>query len=184
MKIPKLDLDLVRYPNFQQLSLTRRLTNLSLWVAVAVVGRVLVSGVPNVQPVTDMVILAVPLFGLSGGLIVATLIMLLSNLILGMGSWTLGQILAYGAVVLISYLLMKLGLFKYPLAVLAWSLVAGYCYGLIVSYMMLILFGLGMPFWTYYLAGLPYDTGHALGNLAFMLILVPICQRLIREKIL
>lgn len=169
---------------FKALPLVHRLSILSLWSATAIVGRVLCSGLPNVQPVTVMIILATPLFGLGNGILVALLIMLHSNILLGFGLWTVAQILSYALIVLITGFLERFFTQRWPWLEVLWAGLAGYLYGFIISLLMLFVFGLKTPFWPYYLNGLPFDTLHALGNIGFMLVLRPVVRRLLKERLL
>lgn len=135
-----------------------------------VVGRTLFAAVPNVQPVTAMIILISLWMSPLDGAIVAVLTMLLSNLLLGFGLWTVPQIVAYLAIVGLTWLLSPI-LRRSPLLLGAlFAAAMGFFYGFIVSLVQAPFLGIS-AFWAYYLGGIPFDIYHALGNLGFYVIL-------------
>ena len=105
------------------------------------------------------------------GFALAILTMIISNIFLGFGIWTIPQILAYGGCVLTILLFKKLT----PLTKWFWlqlALVAflGIEYGILVDLGMTI-FG-GLPAFIAYWAGsILFDTYHAIGNVVFYLLL-------------
>jgi energy-coupling factor transport system substrate-specific component len=160
----------------QVTSLTRKIALISLLAALSIVGRVYMTAIPNVQPSTVIIIIAGLVFGVRFGLALALLTAIGSDFVLGFGFFTGMQILAWGAVGLISGLLSHVRK-KVPLMVMAvYAGLCGYLFGFIVSLNVLI--G-GVPsFITYWLMGLPFDTYHAVGNFFFYLILSPLLIRL------
>ena len=149
---------------------TYKLTLLAIFAAVAVVGRVLFVFIPNVQPVTAMVIITGVLLGPLSGLIIAILATFLSNMVLGLGLWAIWQITSWGFIGIIAGIMGKY-IKNIPLYVLlAFGLFSGYLYGFMIS---LTSYQVTGKFWPYYLAGLPFDTNHAIGNFVFILLLYP-----------
>lgn len=59
------------------------------------------------------------------------------------------------------------------------SFLAAYIYGLIVN---LGTFTYAGNFIAYYLAGIPFDSMHAIGNVGFMLVLYPILTKLLKKQ--
>ena len=82
----------------------RRLESGSDWILLlmlgvfAVSGRVLMDPIPNVQPVTVIVLLAGIHYGAPRAIALATAVTLCSNLILGHGLWSLYQAVGWSAV--------------------------------------------------------------------------------------
>lgn len=149
---------------------TYKLTLLALLAALGVIGRVVLSFIPNVQPITTIIIIAGIMIGPLGALLLALLTTFLSNMILGMGVWTIWQIVSWGIIGLISGLVGKV-FRKVPFYItILLAAVSGYLYGMIISLTTYQITGL---FWPYYLAGLPFDTNHAIGNVVFMILLYP-----------
>lgn len=148
----------------------QQLTIIAMFIALGVVLRLAkIVPIPNVQPVTDMLMIITMYLPLSSSLIIAIGIMLISNIILGFGIWTLGQICAYTFCILLVFGLNKLTpLKKHKSYQLILAFMLGYLYGLIVS-LSLQIFGGWAAFITYWISGLPFDTYHALGNIGFYL---------------
>lgn len=149
---------------------TYKLTLLAIFAAVAVVGRVIFVFIPNVQPVTAMVIITGILLGPMAGIIIAILATFLSNMLLGMGLWAVWQIVTWGLIGFIAGLIGKFFSNVSIIFLLIFGVFAGYLYGFVIS---LTTYQVTGKFWPYYLAGLPFDTNHAIGNFVFILLLYP-----------
>lgn len=148
-----------------------KLTLLAFLAALAVVGRIMLSSIPNVQPVTSVIIISGIFLGPVAGIILAFLITFLSNMVLGTGLWTIWQIISWGLIGVISGILGK-AMKKIPFyVILILAVFSGYLYGFIVSLTNYQITGHG--FLAYYVAGLPFDTYHAIGNAVIMLLLYP-----------
>lgn len=159
----------------------KTLALLAVLSALAVAGRILFVFIPNVQPVTSLVIMLTLVAGLRFGALFATLTLMLSNLILGMGFWTIGQILGFLVIVLLTGFFIRPFQNKLPLVWLAlFSGFCGFVYGFIQALFIAPLYGFSY-FWAYYLAGLSFDALHAIGNIAFYLVLAPILLPLLRR---
>ncbi|RLK62741.1 ECF transporter S component [Atopobacter sp. AH10] len=158
----------------------RRIAQLALLTSAAVVGRWLFAFVPNVQPVTSMVIFISLIYGMCDGALVGMLTMLVSNLFLGMGWWTIPQMLAYALIAVLSALWGKTALKNKRIMSAIWAAAMGYFYGIIVTLAQILHLGLANG-WIYYLNGLSFDTYHALGNVAFYLLLLPIFPNLLQR---
>lgn len=151
---------------------TKKLALLAILTAMCVALRIFkIIPVPNVQPVTDILMIVTLNIGLGFGFALAILTMVVSNIYLGFGIWTVSQILAFGGCMLTVSLLAKFTPLKKHLALqLILATFLGWEYGFIVDFGMTI-FG-GIPAFLAYLAGsLTFDTYHAIGNLIFYPIL-------------
>ena len=79
----------------------RQIALLAMLTAMCVVLRIFkIIPIPNVQPVTDILMIVTLYLGIGSGITLAALTMLLSNIYLGFGIWTIPQILAYAGCVL------------------------------------------------------------------------------------
>lgn len=164
-----------------------RLTILALLTALCHIGRIAFQFLPNVQPVTTIIILITLTMGMADGIFVSATSMILSNILLGMGPWTIYQILSYMIVVLV------VGSLKKPYAQLKrrkhlrrgiFALVsggAGLLYGFVISIMSAQLFSV-VNFWAYYIQGLSFDLMHMLGNIIFFLLLEPVLGPIIQKR--
>lgn len=158
-----------------------RIAVLAMMVALCHVGRIMFQFLPNVQPVTVIVLLITLSFGVKDGLIVGVLSIIVSNLTLGMGIWTIAQVASYAVLVLLTGLFIpfqKKDWFDSVFVVYVG--LSGYLYGLIISVIQAPFFGIH-KLWPYYLAGIPFDSLHAIGNVGFYLILTPVLLPLIER---
>jgi len=149
---------------------TYKLTLLAMLAAIAIIGRIAVSTIPNVQPVTDIVIITGLFLGAVPAMMLAFVIVFVSNAVLGMGIWSVWQVVCWGLIGLLSGLLSR-PLRQYGLYLLVpYSVFCGYLFGFLIS---LPTYQVTGSFWAYYVLGLPFDTNHAIGNGTMILILYP-----------
>ena len=138
--------------------------------AFAVSGRVLLEPLPNVQPVTVIVLLAGVHYGAARSTVLATSIALISNIFLGHGIWTLYQAAGWSLVGIAGALLsdrMTLSGSISVSRVAALSVAAAFLFGWVVSLSALHSFGAEMlP--VYIISGIPFDILHASGNVFFV----------------
>lgn len=168
------------------MSKVKEISLIGILAAVNITARVVLQALPNIKPVTSIIIISVLIFGLSFGIKLTFVTTIVSNIFLGMGTWTFFQILAWVIICLLTQVVKDF--FKVlkkdpPLIVMAiFSFFMGYVFGFIVSLEQFMIGGLGL-FLTYYSAGFVFDTFHALGNFAFYLIGSPILMRLFAKEI-
>ncbi|MEK4152893.1 ECF transporter S component [Carnobacterium sp. FSL E2-0243] len=159
----------------------RRIAFLALMVALCQVSRMIFQFLPNVQPVTVILILLTLHLGIWDGIFVATLSILTSNLMLGMGVWTIAQIVSFVMIVLLTGLVIRPYIHKIPFLVMVFYCgLMGFFYGFIISLVQAPFFGI-QAFWPYFLAGVPFDAMHAIGNSGFYFILAPILTPLLKK---
>ena len=129
----------------------KEISLIGILAAVNIASRIYLQALPNIKPVTSIIIISVMLFGLAFGVKLSVVTTVVSNLFLGMGTWTFFQILAWVVICLITQFLMdflkKIG--KEPV---------------------------------YYMAGLLFDTFHAVGNFCFYLICAPILIKVFKKE--
>lgn len=158
---------------------TYAITRIALLTALVSVGRLSFSFLPNVQPMTVMLVCITLYFGWRNGLAVSLLSVLVTNMTLGMGPWTFAQMAGYSVLVLLTALIEETHE-AIPMPVLqVYAAFLGILYGLVVSLVQAPIFGWNI-FVPYYLSGIGYDFLHAFGNLAFMPLLYPVCMRVFR----
>jgi energy-coupling factor transport system substrate-specific component len=145
------------------------MTTLALLAAVLTVGRLAFAMIPNVQPNTVILIIAAFVLGPIQGILLAILSTMTTNLFLGHGLWSFGQMIAWGFIAVMSGLLGK---YRHRIPWWIMTAYAGFCgflFGLIMS---IIMGGIMIQkFWPYYLSGLPFDLNHAAGNIIFFAVL-------------
>lgn len=157
---------------------TYKITLLALLAALGVVGRAYFVFLPNVQPVTSLIIISGLMLGPGAAVLLALLTTFLSNMILGMGIWTIWQVISWGTIGVISGVIGKM-FTRIPIYLLVlYAIFCGYFYGFVIS---LTTYQISGKFWPYYIAGLPFDTNHALGNAVFIMLLYPTITHLFKK---
>jgi energy-coupling factor transport system substrate-specific component len=151
--------------------------------ALAALGRIAFAPIPNVKPTTDIVFLTGYVLGGAPGFAVGALAALSSNLIFGQGPWTPWQMAAWGIVGVIGAgwaVLTRRHLYRVPTAALL--VLCAFFYGALTNLSTLTVAG-GTPTWGQIVAlessGLPFDTAHAVGNVAFFLAFGPALVRVL-----
>ena len=145
------------------------LTILVLITIFAITGRILLEPLPNVQPVTVVVLLVGIHYGSTRSIGVATIIAISSNLVMGHGLWTFYQALGWSLVGVTGALLSQSLRVDDKISVsrvASVSFVAAFAFDWVVSVSVLHTLPLEtLP--VYILAGLPFDLVHGVGNVAF-----------------
>ena len=76
-------------------SKVKEISLIGILAAVNIASRIYLQALPNIKPVTSIIIISVLLFGLSFGIKLTVVTTIASNMILGMGTWTIFQILSW-----------------------------------------------------------------------------------------
>lgn len=157
----------------------RQIAFLALLTAACVVGRFLFTFLPNVQPMTAILLMMTLILNLPEALLVAALSLVITNLFLGFGIWTVGQLISYAGILLLFHLFTRIpvlgGKLWFQTAIAG---LTGFVYGFIYSVFNYFLMGLTV-FWPYWISGLSFDALHAAGNIGFYLILWPVLRRVV-----
>jgi len=143
---------------------------LVMLVLFAASGRVLLDPIPNIQPVTVVVLLVGIHYGIPRAVLVATSVTLLSNFVLGHGLWSLYQALGWslvGAVGAFSANAIRSGSQLNLNRLAAVSAISALSFDFVVSLSALHSIG-SENFLPYLIAGVPFDLLHLVGNLVFV----------------
>ncbi len=159
---------------------TYRLTLIAVLAAMATVGRFFLQHVPNVQPVTAIIILSAFFLGPLAGFLIAFITTYLTNLALGMGIWTLWQILAWSFIGVLAGFLGKFVRRRARVLLTVLGFLSGFLYGFFFALINYVISG---KFLAYYLVGLPYDFYHALSNVLFIYLLYRPFSRLFTREL-
>ena len=128
-------------------------------------AKVAMSGLPNIEPVSLMVMLFAVVFGLKG-LFPVYLYVAMELLFFPAGTWAINYLYIWAILFVAAYFMRKL---KNPIF---WALLSG-AFGMSFGFLCSFIFfrkGLGyMLAWT--ASGFPYDIPHAIGNFVIALIL-------------
>ena len=158
----------------------KRLVWCGILAALCTVFRLFLAPLPNIQPVTSLLIIICLYISAKDAAIIASLSLILSNIFLGLGPWTLAQIAAYFSIIILTKGLSQ-PIKSHPLPAGAlWASLTGYLYGLIISLIQAPFYGIS-NFLVYYLGGLLFDSYHALGNLIFYLLLYRLIPLLVSK---
>lgn len=148
--------------------------------AVAAAGRVLLSPIPGVQPVTVICIVAGAALGPRAGLAVGPIAALVSNGFLGQGPWTPPQMALWSLAGLSGALMGPVCRRAAGLAAVGFAW--GFVFGWAMNVWFLASFGPEVSWAAFTLAGarsLPFDLAHAVGNAVFALVAGPALLRLL-----
>ncbi len=140
--------------------------------SLSVAGRIAMAPLPNIQPATFIIIMSTLCLGTSKGVLVAIVSTLASNLVLGHGPWTMFQLMGWVTVAVVTGRIRNTRMSHVGMSVFA--AIMGMVYGMVVSLNGLLYTN---QIVLYYLAGLPYDISHAMGNLVIYLVCAPPLRR-------
>ncbi|MDD4169738.1 MAG: ECF transporter S component [Desulfotomaculaceae bacterium] len=151
---------------------TREIAVIAVLGAVAALGRVSLSALPNIQPVTFLVIVSGYVFGARTGFMVGSTAALASNFFLGQGPWTPWQMFAWGlAGASAAYFRAVFpGAGKWALALFQFTW--GYLFGCMMNIWTWTAFIHPLSWQSFlatWAASLWFDSLHALGNVFFYL---------------
>lgn len=140
-------------------------------------AKVAMSGLPNIEPVSLMVMLFAVVFGLKG-LYPVYLYVALEILLYGINLWNINYLYVWAILFFGAYAMQKL---KNPLWWAALSGVFGLAFGLLCAPVYMVSMGsvsYGIRWW---IAGLPFDISHCIGNFVMgLLLFVPLRKLLTR----
>lgn len=153
---------------------SRELVLLAVLSAIAAVSRIPFAALPNVQPVTAIVILSAYVFGAETGLIIGAVAALVSNLYFGQGPWTPWQMFAWGMAGFTGGWLRNTWWMRRKTGLLIFGFLWGFMFGWIMN----IWHFISMPdafSWglvgAVYASSFYFDLAHALSNVFFLSIL-------------
>ncbi|HVA30519.1 MAG TPA: DUF6580 family putative transport protein [Gaiellaceae bacterium] len=159
----------------------KEVTVIATLAAAAAAGRVLMAPVPDVQPVTVIVVVTGVALGARAGIGVGVAAAFVSNFFLGQGLWTPWQMLAWGGCGAVGALAAPLLRRRIPFAIVCCLL--GFAFGFVLD--VWNWYGFYPHTWGSFLArqaaGLPFDTAHATGNLVLALAAGPELRRLLER---
>ncbi|WP_254854051.1 ECF transporter S component [Halobacillus salinus] len=155
-----------------------RLTLIAMLAALSVIGRVIFGNVPSILPSTGIIILSGFWLGPLSGILIGIMTAALSNILLGMGIWTLWQSLSWAVIGFGAGIVGRVWNSAPVWALMIYGVCSGMLYGLIMA---VTYRAAGQAFWPYYLAGLPFDFNHIVSNVVVIGLLYPVFTRLFRR---
>ncbi len=147
---------------------TKDLIILALLGALMLVLQVMMSGIPNIEPVSFLLVIYTLVLG-RRALVVVVVFNFLLGLVSGMGTWWFGYWIVWPMLVLVVLLFRKIIKENF----LGWSIISG-VFGMLFGalYSIPYIFTVSTTFaLTYWINGIPYDLIHMVGNYFIMLML-------------
>lgn len=154
----------------------RDITWQAVFAAIMVGGQVAMSSLPNIEPVSLIVIAGTLVFGLKMLASVAVFV-LAEGLIYGFGFWFPAYCYLWPILVVVTWLLRK------EEGRLFWAAVSGF-FGLSFGFLFEVPFVFIIGFdatLAYFISGIPYDVVHAVGNFALAFLLLPSLVKVLRR---
>lgn len=139
---------------------TRELVSLSLIAAITVAAKEAMAFLPNIEPVTLLLMCTALVYGWKA-MYPCYVFVLLEGLLYGFGWWFYCYLYIWGLLVAIVVLLRKCNL-----SWIAWTIIAalyGLFFGTLCCLQSLVVGGWQMAF-AYFISGIPYDLLHCAGN--------------------
>ena len=137
----------------------RKLTLIAMTIALCSVIRFPFSYLPNITPLTTIYLLICLNIGLSEAIIIADMTIIATS----------GQLLAYSLIIFLYWLFIKIDIMKFLIMQAILCLILGLIYGIVISMFEVFVLQIS-SFEIYYIAGLPFDLMHGLGNFLFMIL--------------
>lgn len=157
---------------------TIRLVTMGVLSAILLVGQVGMSFLPNIEPVTTLIILYTLCYKKQVFPIIYTFV-LLEGIVFGFGIWWVSYLYIWSILALIVLVLHKMD------SAFLWAVVSGtfgLLFGALCAIPYLISGGPGAAF-AYWAAGIPYDILHCCGNFVLTLVLYKPLLRLLKHFI-
>ena len=155
-------------------------------VAIGSLGRVIFGFIPNVQPVTVIVVLMGLCYNPESGFLTGALSALISNMVMGQGPWTLWQMFAWGIIGLLAGLCGKIKPFKSIYFAVPFAALSAFLFSIITDCWTVMTLGEGMTLGaalSVFGAGLVFNIPHAVFNAVLCaLLFVPMNKRFKRIK--
>lgn len=150
--------------------------------SLAAVSRVPFAVIMSLQPTTFVVMIAGYVFGSQTGFVIGAVAALVSNFFLGQGPWTPWQMFCWGMCGVIAGSIAGREEKFNRLTFAALAGLCGYLFGWVMNIWHWVGFVYPLNMETFaatYAASLPFDTIHAVGNVAFALLLGPAFYRIL-----
>lgn len=155
-------------------------------VAVSSIGRIIFGFIPNVQPVTVIVVIVGLCYSPESGFLTGALSALVSNMVMGQGPWTLWQMLAWGFIGLLAGFFGKIKPLRTIYFAVPFAAFSAFLFSVITDTWTVLTLADGMTFagaLTVFGSGLLFNIPHAVFNaLLTALIFVPMNKRFERIK--
>jgi energy-coupling factor transport system substrate-specific component len=150
---------------------TREIVLLAILSAIAAVSRIPFAPIPNVKPVTFIIIACAMVFGAEAGFIIGSTAALVSNIFFGQGPWTPWQMFAWGMVGFVTGMLKDSHWLQHRWGMAVYGFLWGFVFDWFLNISVLIGFVKDLTwglFISLYVTSFYFDLAHACSNALFL----------------
>lgn len=153
---------------------TKKLTRLASLCAICVITRIYLKLIPNVQILSDIILILAINGKLDESLIVNATTMIITSFFLGFGYWVIFQVLDFGILGISNYMIFnKIRVKKTKMNKTVALGLSGFIYGFLITLMQVFLVdGNKFTFFGLYAGSIPFDINHMIGNIVIYIFLV------------
>lgn len=153
---------------------TKKLTRLAGLCAICVITRIYLKLIPNVQILSDIILILAINGKLDESLIVNATTMIITSFFLGFGYWVIFQVLDFGILGISNYMIFnKIRVKKTKMNKTVALGLSGFIYGFLITLMQVFLVdGNKFTFFGLYAGSIPFDINHMIGNIVIYIFLV------------
>lgn len=153
---------------------TKKLTRLAGLCAICVITRIYLKLIPNVQILSDIILILAINGKLDESLIVNASTMVITSFFLGFGYWVIFQVLDFGILGILNYILFnKINIKKTKINKAIALGLSGFIYGFLITLMQVFLVaGNKFTFLGLYAGSIPFDINHMVGNIVIYIFLI------------
>lgn len=153
---------------------TKKLTRLAGLCAICVITRIYLKLIPNVQILSDIILILAINGKLDESLIVNATTMIITSFFLGFGYWVIFQVLDFGILGISNYMIFnKIRVKKTKMNKTIALGLSGFIYGFLITLMQVFLVdGNKFTFFGLYAGSIPFDINHMIGNIVIYIFLI------------
>ncbi|MFR7353728.1 hypothetical protein [Anaerococcus obesiensis] len=153
---------------------TKKLTRLASLCAICVITRIYLKLIPNVQILSDIILILAINGKLDESLIVNATTMIITSFFLGFGYWVIFQVLDFGILGISNYMIFnKIRVKKTKMNKTIALGLSGFIYGFLITLMQVFLVdGNKFTFFGLYAGSIPFDINHLVGNIVIYIFLI------------
>lgn len=153
---------------------TKKLTRLAGLCAICVITRIYLKLIPNVQILSDIILILAINGKLDESLIVNATTMIITSFFLGFGYWVIFQVLDFGILGISNYIIFnKIRVKKTKMNKAIALGLSGFIYGFLITLMQVFLVdGNKFTFLGLYSGSIPFDINHMVGNIVIYIFLI------------
>lgn len=153
---------------------TKKLTRLAGLCAICVITRIYLKLIPNVQILSDIILILAINGKLDESLLVNAITMIITSFFLGFGYWVIFQVLDFGILGISNYMIFnKIRVKKTKINKAIALGLSGFIYGFLITLMQVFLVdGNKFTFFGLYAGSIPFDINHMVGNIVIYIFLI------------